>query len=336
MSSGNGYYITERDNKRKIKDYISILIYDYLLDRAVFVPRNLEAEGEEIKLQKGQYFSSADKIFDYLEKIGVSTSLKTVKRRIADLQDLEVISSEPVKKGKKSLGSIFTIKNSSADPLPALQPQGIQPQPDPYKSNFDPLSDPYNDPQSDPLRALQPQGFQRTRDPLCDPLSDPLSDPPIINNKDLNNNVLRINKDKDIKEAAKIAQPLSIVNTFSTAFNFILQKFENELLTDRLEATKAQIDALRSFVGTMDTELIVALMQEAGEGTQKNPAAYFIKICRENMQKGITTLDKRTQSAAQYRYGENNGRQQQKKDTSNFATRRGLAVPDSYYDDLPF
>jgi hypothetical protein len=354
------YYITYHEDEDKIKNGITRLIYAYMCRIARFKPQSYLFKGKiEVQLGLAQLATSTNEIIDHLSSLEIEVGKRKALEMIKQLQDLELITIDHIKQGKKSEGSLITIlslknyletlKQAKPEPMPAQQPQGIQPEPEPinetqpepmpdqmaqgvqhFPEPINAFSEPITEPITEPMRELQRQEIQPFSEPITEPITEPTNIKVIKNlsNKDLNN---------ILKEQQKIAQPQSIVKTFSSAFKYILDRFENEFLTERLEANKSQITAIREFSQQMDLDLLTALFNEAAEGSRSNPASYFFRICRENLQKGITTLDKKTQSAAQWQQERKTGTEgNSRKDPNTFATRRG-AVQENYpVDDLPF
>ena len=65
------------------------------------------------------------KNFGSLKRKNVDASLKTIHRRIKDLEALELIEQKPIKQGRKNIGSVFTVFRAR-DQYRALEPQGIE------------------------------------------------------------------------------------------------------------------------------------------------------------------------------------------------------------------
>jgi hypothetical protein len=320
-----GYYSKYREITKQIrKNRNARDIFDYLCEAAAWAPYPTKVKNATYTLQIGELISSASKIAEetsWTENRKLCTyTVSEIKMALAFLEKLKIIKMEqlPVKiHGTKITVMCYT--TAEQQPENSLQPQGIDGYQQPETWEPQPIPQPI--PQ--PVPTLQPEGMKQDLQPVPQPVPQPTFFKKELKEKEL--------KEKDLKEQQKISQSESIVNTFSQAFKYILSRFENEFLMDRLEANKSQIAAIREFAQQMDLDLLTILFNEAAEGTTKNPAAYFIKICRESLTKGITTLDKKKQYASQYRQRTGtDGRQQQ--------TGRQLSPRDTSgnFDNLPF
>ena len=325
-----GYTRKYREITHLIKDNRNARdIFDYLCSAAAWGKYTEEIKGTKYNLETGQLIINKSTLADqtcwHENRKKCTYTDQEIKSALNFLVKQEVITKEPLP--AKAHGFLITVicyteKYMAAieqepQPTPDLEPEGIEAPLQPTEGEQQP--EPQPEPQ--PTPCLEPQGMKQALQPEPQPRPQPTFIIKELKEKDLKEKDL-----KDIKSSSKIPESNSIVNTFQ----YIFKKFSAEFLTDRLEPNQYQVKAIRSFAESMDLDLLKDLLQEAGEGSRSNPASYFLKICREWKEKGVRTLDEKQHFAAQYNQAQNN------RPNKPLATRRGIAVPEGYYDDLTF